>query len=149
MSEKQTQHQAHKDRERRIREAAWHPPIPKPEPEPEPPPKPQYISIFDIILRHVCLRYNVSRSDLLSKRRLGKLVIARRALVIMLYRFTKWSTVRIGGKINRDQGTVSYMIIMNEKNPVDYTDLERAIARSASDLANPLMPASGGNLWRT
>lgn len=126
------QHEARKARLARIRSAAFKE-LTKPD---TPPPeevivaKPicdQYFSIYDLVMKTVCAHYNVRSEDVLSNRRLGKVVKARHAAIVMLFRFTKWTTFKIADRLKRDPSTVFYVLQKQEAHPEDYSDLERLI----------------------
>lgn len=134
------QHQAHKERQDRIKRAALKdltkplPPITLPPAPPTTaitiPPVPfpeQYLTVFDLIMRIVCARYNVRRDDVLSQRRLGNIVKARHAAIVMIYKFTKWTTFKIADKLKRDPSTIFYVLQKQEQTPFDFSELERQI----------------------
>jgi chromosomal replication initiation ATPase DnaA len=131
-----SQHQLHKDRLDRIKKAAFKeltkpivavelPPLPVPVIYPAEPEK--YFSISELIIRMACQRYNVRKHDLMSARRMGNIVKARHAIIVMLYQFTKWTTFRIADKIGRDPSNVFYVLQKQERHPIDFSDLEQQI----------------------
>jgi chromosomal replication initiation ATPase DnaA len=137
------QHKAHKERQDRIRKAALADLIkPLPAFQPPPPlpvneiviqpcvPQEQYLSVYDLVMKRVCERYRVRREDVLSNRRLGNIVKARHAIIVMLYRFTKWTNFKIADKLKRDPSTVFYVLQKQEQRPFDFSELEMQIQDS-------------------
>jgi chromosomal replication initiation ATPase DnaA len=130
-----SQHQLHKDRLDRIRKAAFKeltkplpvelPELPVPVIYPAEPEK--YFSISELIIRMACQRYNVRKHDIMSARRMGNIVKARHAIIVMLYQFTKWTTFRIADKIGRDPSNVFYVLQKQERHPIDFSELEKQI----------------------
>jgi hypothetical protein len=138
LSEIAIQHHLHKQRQNRIRKSAIRPPDAILEPEPLPPippppspplptPRERYFSVFDIVMKLVCEQYDVTSSDILSQRRLGNIVKARHAAIVMLYRFTQWTTFKIALKLNRDPSTVFYVIQKHLKDRDNFSGLEEQI----------------------
>ena len=128
-----SQHQLHKDRLDRIKKAAFKEltkpliELPVAVPTIYPAETEKYFSISELIIRMACQRYNVRKHDLMSARRMGNIVKARHAIIVMLYQFTKWTTFRIADKIGRDPSNVFYVLQKQERHPIDFSELEKQI----------------------
>ena len=145
-----SQHQLHKDRLDRIKKAAFKEltkaspggvsSLPSGENDPAVTPdypgagaihideRPEkYFSLSELIIKMACQRYNVRKHDIMSARRMGNIVKARHAIIVMLYQFTKWTTFRIADKIGRDPSNVFYVLQKQERHPIDFSELEKQI----------------------
>jgi chromosomal replication initiator protein len=91
--------EAHKARQLRIRQAAYK--------DLTAPRKPRGIS-FDIILKAVCVHYDVRPEDILSDRRMDGISLPRHMMIYLLCRLTKYTTHQIAPKMGRDQSTIFY-----------------------------------------
>jgi chromosomal replication initiation ATPase DnaA len=119
LSQAYIQSELHKQRQQRINSAVYVPPLKHPD---------HYTNIEDVIMFRVCDRYHVAYSDILSKRRRGNIVKARHAAILMMNKFTQWTIPKIAKKVNLDNSTVFYVIDRQDRNPINYCELERHIA---------------------
>lgn len=121
MSEIATQHEQHKARQLRLKQAALKiapppaPPLPPPEPtaEPEeiiPPKKRIFPNTFEATLYEVCRYYDVRERDVLSHRNIPAVVRCRHIIAYILYDITNMTNPQIGHRLNRDPTTVWYAI---------------------------------------
>lgn len=87
----------------------------------------QYVTVYDVVMSCVCKHFAVRKSDIISSRRIGSIVKARHAAVIMLFKFTNWTTFKIADKLKRDPSTIFYIIKKQQAEPIDFEALEADI----------------------
>jgi len=141
-------HEAHKERQSRLKEAAFRAvtepePVPAPEPETEVIPEEippeehptdhplKYRTTFEIVLHEICTYYNVRKLDIISPRRLNNICYPRHMLIYMLYKMTTFTNGQIAQNMHRDISSISYAInkIINniKSHQSDIDELEKRI----------------------
>lgn len=74
------------------------------------------------ILRAICEQFDVTKEELLSKRRHQSLVLPRHIMYYLAYRFTGYTLPKLGSLLERDHTTILYAhdkIIQNKKHDND------------------------------
>jgi len=66
--------------------------------------------IFKDIFRAVCQHYGISMLDVLSARRMGKIVLARHVIVHIAVQHTKCSLRIIASRLARDKSTIEHAV---------------------------------------
>src|SRR6266478_3075667 len=138
-------HEAHKERQSRLKEAAFRSVTEPDDREPEPVPvsgetkeiseeqifTARYRTTFEIILHEICTYYNVRKIDIISPRRLNNICYPRHMLIYMLYKMTTFTNGQIAQNMHRDMSSISYAInkiIYNiKRHQSDIDELEKRI----------------------
>lgn len=124
-------HEQHRARQDRIKQAAF-----------KPKPKAEVTAInevlgksnsFELVISEVCEYYEVRKSDLLSRRRMGKIALTRQILTYLMHKLTTYTNGQIGEKLKLDPTTIGYSVKKitrdMDKHKVDLDELEARISQ--------------------
>lgn len=99
---------------------------------------PYPVSLFDRVVHAVAAAYDISPSDVLSRRKYGEVANARHTIAYILHTYHGWNISRIARHLCKDHTTVAYSL---RKAP-DYIETEAAFA-TAVNIALHMLKSSG------